>query len=84
MHTSTHPPQHPSQEWRGAAETRAQAPTPTPHTPARSGGAQAERAHKHTHTLQQRSQEWQGAAENPSPSTHTQTANLGENQQGTS
>ena len=47
-HTSTHTPQHPSQEWRGAAETRARAHTPTPHTPARSGGVQAERAHKHT------------------------------------
>ena len=49
-HTSTHTTQHPSQEWRGAAETRAQAHTPTPHTPARSGGVRAEQAHKHTHT----------------------------------
>ena len=49
-HTSTHRPQHPSQEWRGAAETRAQAYTPTPHTPARSGRVQAERARKLTHT----------------------------------
>ena len=37
-HTSTHTPQQPSQEWRGAAETRAQAHTTTPHTSARSGG----------------------------------------------
>ena len=48
--TSTHTAQHPSQEWRGAAKTRAQAHTPTPHTQARSGGVQAERAHEHTHT----------------------------------
>ena len=39
-HTSTHTPQHPGQEWRGAAETRAQTHTPTHHTPARSGGVQ--------------------------------------------
>ena len=38
-HRNTHIPQHPRREWRGAAETRAQAHTPTPHTPARSGGA---------------------------------------------
>ena len=49
-HTSTHRPEYPSQEWQGAAETRAQAHTPTPHTPAGSGGVQAERAHQHTHT----------------------------------
>ena len=48
-HTNTHTPQHPGQEWRGAAETRAQAHTPTPHTPARSGGVQAERVHKDAH-----------------------------------
>ena len=48
-HTSTHRPQHPSQEWRGAAKTRAQAHTPTELTPARSGGVQAERARKDTH-----------------------------------
>ena len=48
--TSTHTAQHPSQEWRGAAETGAQAHTPTPHTPARSGGVQGERPHHHTHT----------------------------------
>ena len=49
-HISTHTPQQPSQEWRGAAQTRAEAHTPTPHNPARSGGPQAERAHKQTQT----------------------------------
>ena len=48
-HTSTHTPQHPSQEWRGAGETRAQTHTPPPHTPARSGGVQGGHAHKHAH-----------------------------------
>ena len=42
-------PTQPSQEWRGAAKTRARAHTPTSHTPARSGGLQAERAHKHAY-----------------------------------
>ena len=42
VHTSTHTTQHPNQEWRGAAESRAETHTPTPHTPARSGGVQAE------------------------------------------
>ena len=41
---------HPSQEWRGAAETQAQTHTPTPRTRARSGWVQAERAHEHTHS----------------------------------
>ena len=48
-HTSTHRPQRPSQKWQSAAETRAQAHAPTPHSPARSGGVQAERARKHTY-----------------------------------
>ena len=49
-HTSTHTPQHPSQEWRGAAETRAQTHTPTSHSPARSGGVHREaRTRAHTH-----------------------------------
>ena len=48
-HTNKHTPQHPSQEWRDAAKTRAQAHTPTSHSPARSGRYQAEHAHKHTH-----------------------------------
>ena len=60
--TSTHTAQHPSQEWRGAAETRAQTHTPTPRTPARSGRVQAERTHQRTHTPTP-SQEWRGAAE---------------------
>ena len=47
-HTGTHTPQHPSQEWWGAAKTRAQAHTPTPHSLARSGGVQEEQADKHT------------------------------------
>ena len=73
-HTNTHTPQQPSQEWRGASETRAQAHTTTPHTPARSGGVQTERADNHTHT-QHPSQEWRGAAETrvqaPTPTPHT-------------
>ena len=48
-HTSKHTAQHPSQEWRGAAETRAQTHTPPPHTPARNGGVQGGHAHKHAH-----------------------------------
>ena len=75
-HTSTR------QEWRGAAETRAQTHTPTARTQARSGGVQAERPHQHTpgaaecsrnsspktHTHgAQRSQEWRGASEAPTP-----------------
>ena len=46
-HANTHTPQHPSQEWRGAARTRAQAHTPTPHTQARSGRVRKKRAHNH-------------------------------------
>ena len=74
-HKDTHTPQHPKQEWRGAAETQVQAHTPTPHTPARSGGVQTEHAPEHTHTPQHPSQEWRGAAETraqadrPSPRT---------------
>ena len=49
-HTSPDTAQQPSEEWRGAAETRAQTHTPTPRTPARSGWVQAERAHEHTHS----------------------------------
>ena len=40
-HTGTNTPRHASQVWRGAARPRAQAYTPTPHSPARSGGEQA-------------------------------------------
>ena len=82
-HTDKHTPQHPSQEWRGAAETRAQAQTPTSHTPARSGRVQAERAHKHTHT----STPQPGVAGRswiPSPSTHTITTQPSQEWRGTS
>ena len=72
-HTNTHTHKHPSQELRCAAETLAQAHRPTAHTPARSGGGQAERAHKHTHTRTQQPGV-AGRSEDPSPSTHTQTA----------
>ena len=48
-HTSTHTPQHPSQEPRGAAKTRTLTQTPTPHTPARCGRVEEERAHQHRH-----------------------------------
>ena len=70
---STHTAQHPRQEWRGAAETRAQTHTPTPGTRARSGWVQAERAHEHTHspTPQPRVA---GCSRNPSQNTHTHTA----------
>ena len=81
-HTSRHTPQHPSQEWRGTAETRAQAHTPEPHTPARSGGVQAERAHKHTHTPTPQAG-LAGRSGNPSPSTHTHTAHPSQESPGT-
>ena len=71
-HTNTHTPQHPSQEWRCAAETRAQAHTPTPHTRARRGMVQEESAHKHTHTPTPRPGV-AGRSRNLSPSTHTHT-----------
>ena len=70
-HTSTHTAQHPSQEWRGAAEIRAQTHTPTPRTPARSGGVQAERAHKQTPTPTAQPGV-AGRSGNPSPTAHTQ------------
>ena len=82
-HTSTHTPQLPSQEWRGAAETRAQAHTPTPHTPARSGGVQAERAQKQTHTPMPQPGV-AGHSRNPSPSTHANTAHPSQEWRGTS
>ena len=69
----THTPQHPSQEWRGAAKTWAQAHTPTLHTPARSGGVKAERAHEHTNSpTPQPGSAWR--SRNPSPSTHIHAA----------
>ena len=66
---STHTAQHPIQEWRGAAETRAQTHTPTTRTRARSGGVQAE--HKHSPTPQPGVA---GRSRNRSPNTHTHTA----------
>ena len=71
-HTSRHRPRHPSQEWRGPAETRAQAHTPTPHTPARSGGVKEECARKCTHTLTPQPG-LAGHTRNSSPRTHTCT-----------
>ena len=82
-HTNTHTPQHPSYEWRGAAETRAQAHAPTPHTPARSGGVQAERAHKHTHTPTPQPGV-AGHSRNPTPSTHSHSAHPSHEWRGTS
>ena len=81
--TNTHTPQHPNHEWRGAAVPQAQAHTPTPQTPARSGGVQAERAHKHTHapTAQPGVA---GCRQNPSASTHTHTAHPSQEWRGTS
>ena len=69
VHTSKHTAQHPSQEWRGAAETRAQTHRPTPRTRARSGWVQAE--HTHSPTPQPGVA---GRSRNPSPNTHTHTA----------
>ena len=72
-HTSTHTAQHPSQEWRGAAETQAQRHTPTPRTRARSGGVQVERRHQHTHSPTPQPGV-AGRSRNPSPSTHIHAA----------
>ena len=69
-HKSTHTPQQPSQEWWGAAETRAQTHTPKARTPARSGGVQAERPHQHTQSPTPQP-EVAGCSRNPSPNTHT-------------
>ena len=66
---STHTAQHPSQEWRGAAEDRAQTHTPTARTRARSGWVQAEHAHSRTPHPGVA-----GHSRNPSSNTHTHTA----------
>ena len=71
-HTNTQIDQHSSQEWRGTAETRAQAHTPKPHTPARSGGEQAEHAHEHTHTPTPQPPV-AGRSRKPTAGTHTHT-----------
>ena len=82
-HTSTHTAQHPSQEWRGAAKTRAQTHTPPPHTPARRGGVQIERADKHKRTPTPQPGV-AGRNRNPSPSTHTHAALPSQEGRGTS
>ena len=82
-HTSTHTTHHTSQEWRGAAETRAQTHTATPHTPARSGGVQGGHAHEHTHTPTPQPGV-AGRSQNPSPNTHTQGAHPSQEWRGAS
>ena len=82
-HKHTDTSQHPSQEWRGAAKTGAQAHTLTPHTLARSGGVQAERTHKCTHTPTPQPGV-AGHSLNLSPNTHTHTAHLSQEWRGTS
>ena len=72
-HTSTHTAQHPSQEWRGAAETRARTHTPRACTPARSGGVQAERPHQQTRSPTA-DPGVAGCRRKTSPNTHTPTA----------
>ena len=82
-HTSRHTPQNPRQTWRRAAETRAKAQTPTPHSPARSGRVEEERARKHTHTPTLHP----GVAEhsrNPSPGKHTRTVHPSQERRGSS
>ena len=76
-HTSTHTAQHPSQEWRGAAETRAQTHTPTARTQARSGRVQAERPQQHTPGVA-------GCSRNSSPKTHTHSAHPSQEWRGAS
>ena len=68
---STHKAQHPSQEWRGAAEIRAKTHTPTPRTHARRGWVQGEHTHKHTHSPTPQPGV-AGRSRNPNPTT-TQT-----------
>ena len=74
-HTNTHRPQHPSQEWQGAAEARAQAHPATSHTPAMSGVVQAERTHTPTPHTPARSGGVQ--AERAHEHTHTPMAQSG-------
>ena len=82
-HTNTHTPKHTSQEWRGAAKTRVQGHTPTPHAAARSGGVHAERAQKHTHTSKTQPGV-AGRRQNPSLSTHIHTGRCSQEWRGTS
>ena len=72
-HNSTHTTQHPNQERRGAADTRAQTHTPTARTPARNGGVQAERPHQHTPSPTPQPGV-AGRSRSRSPNTHTHTA----------
>ena len=74
---------HPSQEWLGAAETRAHTHTPTPRIRARSGWVQAERAHKHTHTPTPRPGV-AGRSRNLSQNTHIHGANPSQEWRGAS
>ena len=71
--TQRHTPQSSRQEWPGAAETRAQAHTPTPHIPTRTGRVQEEIAQKDPHP----SQEWRGEAEMQTHTTHPIYESLG-------
>ena len=81
-HPNAHTAQHPSQEWQGAAQTRAQAHTPTWHAQARISGVQEDRAHKHTQT-QTPKVGVAGRSPNLSPSTHTHTAHPSHEWRGT-
>ena len=82
-HTNTHKPQHPSQEWRGAAETRVRAHTHTLHTPASNGGVQAGSAHTNTNTPTSQPGV-AGRSQRPSPNTHMHTAHPSQEWRGTS
>ena len=81
--TNAHRPQQPSQQWRGAAESRAQAHSPTPRTQARIGGVQAKRAHKHPQTPT-RGPGVVGHSRPPNPSTQIRTTHLSQDWRGTS
>ena len=70
-HISTHTAGHPSQEWRGAAETRAQTHTPTARTPARSGGVQPKPEPRHTHARHAPQPGVAGCKQSAHTSTHT-------------
>ena len=70
-HTSTR------QEWRAAAETRAQTHIPTVRTQARSVGVQAERPHQHTPGVA-------GCSRDPSRNTHTHGAHPSQEWRGAS
>ena len=70
-HTNTHTPQHPSQQWQGAAGTRAQTHTPTPHTPATSCEAQPKPELKHTHPHRTAQPGVAGYKRRAHPNTHT-------------